>query len=416
MRELQVDVAIIGGGPAGLSAALAAKKEGAKKVLILERNEELGGILQQCIHHGFGLHRFKQELTGPEYAERFIKEVEKEEIDVLLETMVLQLTADRTLYAINQKEGMYEIKARAIVLAMGCRERTRGAIRLPGHRPAGVLTAGAAQRFVNIDGYFPGKKAVVLGSGDIGLIMARRFTLEGADVAAVVEILPYAAGLTRNVVQCLDDFGIPLYLQSTVVAIHGEDRLEAVTIAEVDEEFRVKAGTEKRIECDTLLLSVGLIPENELSIQAGVSLHPLTQGPSVSYDLMTSVEGIFACGNVLHVHDLVDYVSDEAEKAGSFAARFAGSSEKREGVRIRVLPGENVRYVMPQEITRALPTEIFMRVLRPEEQVKIDMGGLFAVKEAVVRPSEMLKVKVTPEMLKEYTEDTLTISVVKEGA
>ena len=319
--------------------------------MIIERNHELGGILQQCIHHGFGLHRFKAELTGPEYAQRFINELKETDIKVLLETMVLEVTKDRTIYAVNSREGMLEISAKAIVLAMGCRERTRGALRIPGKRPAGIFSAGTAQRYMNIDGYIPGRKAVILGSGDIGLIMARRLTLEGAKVEAVVEIMPYAAGLARNVVQCLEDFDIPLHLESTVIEIHGDDRLEAVTIAKVDENWSPIPGTEQKIECDTLLLSVGLIPENELSSGAGVELDPVTNGPKVDDTLMTSIPGVFACGNVLHVHDLVDNVSKEAERAGAFAAQYALDKLPAPPRRIKVEAGENIRYVVPHEIS-----------------------------------------------------------------
>lgn len=414
MRRLEVDVAVIGGGPAGLAAALAAHKEGAARVLIIERNHELGGILQQCIHHGFGLHRFKAELTGPEYAQRFINEVRETDIQVLLETMVLEVTEDRTIYAVNSSEGMLEISAKAVVLAMGCRERTRGALRIPGRRPAGIFSAGTAQRYINIDGYIPGRKAVVLGSGDIGLIMARRLTLEGAQVEAVVEIMPYAAGLARNVVQCLEDFDIPLILQSTVVDIHGEDRLEGVTIARVDEDWKPIPGTERKIECDTLLLSVGLIPENELSGGAGVELDPITNGPKVDDTLMTSIPGIFACGNVLHVHDLVDNVSKEAERAGIFAAQYARQQLSAANRRIKVEAGENIRYVVPHEISLDKPVEFFMRVQRPEDDVFLDLGGLRTVKKPFVRPSEMLNITLTPEVLGKLQGDALTVRIVSQ--
>jgi NADPH-dependent 2,4-dienoyl-CoA reductase/sulfur reductase-like enzyme len=414
VRRLEVDVAVIGGGPAGLAAALAAHKEGAARVLIIERNHELGGILQQCIHHGFGLHRFKAELTGPEYAQRFINQVRETDIQVLLETMVLEVTEDRTIYAVNSSEGMLEISAKAVVLAMGCRERTRGALRIPGKRPAGIFSAGTAQRYINIDGYIPGRKAVILGSGDIGLIMARRLTLEGAQVEAVVEIMPYAAGLARNVVQCLEDFDIPLILQSTVVDIHGEDRLEGVTIARVDEDWKPIPGTERKIECDTLLLSVGLIPENELSGGAGVELDPITNGPKVDDTLMTSIPGIFACGNVLHVHDLVDNVSKEAERAGAFAAQYARQQLSAANRRIKVEAGENIRYVVPHEISLDKPVEFFMRVQRPEDDVFLDLGGLRTVKKPFVRPSEMLNITLTPEVLGKLQGDALTVRIVSQ--
>ncbi len=414
MRRLEVDVAVIGGGPAGLAAALAAHKEGAARVLIIERNHELGGILQQCIHHGFGLHRFKAELTGPEYAQRFINEVRETDIQVLLETMVLEVTEDRTIYAVNSSEGMLEISAKAVVLAMGCRERTRGALRIPGRRPAGIFSAGTAQRYINIDGYIPGRKAVILGSGDIGLIMARRLTLEGAQVEAVVEIMPYAAGLARNVVQCLEDFDIPLILQSTVVDIHGEDRLEGVTIARVDEDWTPIPGSERKIDCDTLLLSVGLIPENELSGGAGVELDPITNGPKVDDTLMTSIPGIFACGNVLHVHDLVDNVSKEAERAGAFAAQYARQQLSAANRRIKVEAGENIRYVVPHEISLDKPVEFFMRVQRPEDDVFLDLGGLRTVKKPFVRPSEMLNITLTPEVLGKLQGDALTVRIVSQ--
>lgn len=414
MRRLQVDVAVIGGGPAGLAAALAARREGATKVVIIERNSELGGILQQCIHHGFGLHRFKAELTGPEYAQRFINEVKETDIEAMLETMVLEVTEDKKIYAVNSKVGMLEISAQAIVLAMGCRERTRGALRIPGRRPAGVYSAGTAQRFVNIDGYVPGKKAVILGSGDIGLIMARRFTLEGAKVEAVVEVLPYAAGLTRNVVQCLEDFGIPLYLQSTVIEIHGDDRIEGVTIAQVDEKWNPIGGTEKYIECDTLLLSVGLVPENELSSQAGVAIDPVTNGPIVNESMMTNIPGIFACGNVLHVHDLVDNVSKEAEGAGAYAGRYVREHGLEAPKRIKVKAGENIRYVVPHEVSTREPVEFFMRVQRPDYDVTLDVGGLRSVRKQSVRPSEMLNITITPEQLQALEGDTLTIQIVPQ--
>lgn len=414
MKTLSADVLVIGGGPAGLSAALAAKRQGAEQVVILERNEELGGILQQCIHHGFGIHRFREELTGPEYAQRFIDELSDSGVSVYLETMVLELTDERVVYAINKGDGMLRFEAKAVVLAMGCRERTRGALRIPGHRPAGVMTAGAAQRFVNIEGYVPGQRVVILGSGDIGLIMARRFTLEGASVEAVAEVLPYAAGLTRNVVQCLHDFDIPLYLSSTVVEIHGRDRVEAVTIADVDESWKPIAGSERTIACDTLLLSVGLIPENELSVQAGAALDSITNGPIVDHTLMTNLPGVFACGNVLHVHDLVDFVSEEAETAGINAAAWSRSQPAPPEKTIAVKAGDSVRYVLPQYLSPDKTTKLYMRVAKPETNVAINIGGLFSLKQKSIRPSEMIQVKLTPKVLSRLESDSLTVEVERE--
>ena len=345
----QVQLAIIGGGPAGLAAAIAAREKGVEDILIIERDKELGGILNQCIHAGFGLHTFGQELTGPEYAERFIDRVQQMHIPYLLRTMVLDLSEDRVLTVTGPETGLIQIRAQAVILAMGCRERPRGALNIPGYRPAGIYSAGTAQRLVNMEGFMPGKNVVILGSGDIGLIMARRMTLEGAKVHAVAEVLPYSGGLKRNIVQCLEDFDIPLYLSTTVVDIHGRERLEGVTLARVDENRRPIPGTEQHIPCDTLLLSVGLLPENELSSAAGVRLSGVTGGPEVTDRLATSIPGVFACGNVLHVHDLVDFVSQEAQKAGENAALYLQGA--RAGSRSVRLEGKNgVRYTVPQSI------------------------------------------------------------------
>lgn len=320
------DIVIIGGGPAGLAAALSAKEAGAESILIIERDKELGGILNQCIHNGFGLHTFKEELTGPEYAARFIASVIREEIPYMLNTMVVDISVmqngDKKITAMNKEQGLLEIQTKAVILAMGCRERPRGALNTPGYRPAGIFSAGTAQYYVNIEGRMPGKEVVILGSGDIGLIMARRMTLEGAKVKAVAEIMPYSGGLKRNITQCLDDFDIPLKLSHTVVDISGKERVESVTLAKVDENRKPIPGTQEVIPCDTLLISCGLIPENELSTGLGVRLNPDTSGPFVNDNLETNVPGVFACGNVLHVHDLVDYVSEEAGKAGTYATEY----------------------------------------------------------------------------------------------
>ena len=388
------ELVIIGGGPAGMSAAVAAYENGIRDILILERDKALGGILQQCIHNGFGLHKFGEELTGPEYAWKYEQKVQELGIPVKLGTMVLDITEDKVITATNEEDGIFQIQAKAVILAMGCRERSKGALNIPGTRPAGIYSAGTAQKYVNRMGYMPGKEVVILGSGDIGLIMARRMTLEGAKVHAVCELMPYSGGLVRNIEQCLNDFNIPLKLSHTVVKIHGRERLEGVTIAKVDERRKPIAGTEEYIPCDTLLLSVGLIPENELSKSAGVNLDRITNGAVVDQNRQTSVEGIFACGNVLHVHDLVDYVSEESEIAGKSAAEYILGQNQAEKVNIPVKTDGKIRYTVPQVITEKKDISVFFRVADIYHNVTINVYDdkqekVFSRKKLKVAPGEM---------------------------
>lgn len=403
MSQLTYDIAIIGGGPAGLAAAHSACEAGAKRVLIIERDRELGGILQQCIHNGFGLHKFQEELTGPGYASRYIKLIKKDAaVEIMLDTMVLEVTADKTIWAVNPRSGLMQILPKAVIFTMGCRERTRGAIRIPGFRPAGVFTAGAAQRMVNMEGYLPGKNVVILGSGDIGLIMARRMSLEGAKVQGVLEIMPYSNGLTRNIVQCLEDYGIPLHLSHTITKIHGTDRVTGVTCAAVDDKMQPVPGTEFDIECDCLLLSVGLIPENELSQAVGVKIDAITGGPVVNQLRQTSLPGFFAAGNVVHVHDLVDFVSEEGEIAGKYAAQYALGTFTPALRTTKVLAGAGIRTVVPQQVDLSeAPTDsvrLFMRVAKPEKKVIITVASagqpLVERRLPVAKPSEMIVVEV----------------------
>ena len=402
---MQADVAVIGSGPAGLVAAIEAYRSGAKNVLLLEREEELGGILKQCIHNGFGLEQFKKDYTGPEYAERLIEDLGRTDVHCFLNTMVTGVSVDKTIKAVNSESGMFQIEAKSIVLAMGCRERARGSIGIPGTRPAGVLTAGTAQRLVNIDGYLPGKEVVILGSGDIGLIMARRLTLEGAQVKGVYEIMNYPGGLKRNIVQCLNDFDIPLYLSHTVTEIRGRERVEGVVVSKVDEKMQPIGGSEKFIQCDTLLLSVGLIPENELSKGAGVELSRTTTGPVTSETMETSVPGIFSCGNVSTVFDLVDYVAQTGMSAGRNAARFAIGDWKKNGVSVEVVPGENVRVVFPQRYCFRDDLILYIRPAKPvEKPVTLGVSPVeMHIKRLYARPNEMIRVKVAREKLEKVT-------------
>lgn len=415
------DIVIIGGGPAGMAAAVAAKKQGIDRILILERDRELGGILNQCIHNGFGLHTFQEELTGPEYADRFIGQVKSYNIEYKLNTMVMDVSRDKRVIAMNREEGMFEIQAKAIIFAMGCRERSRGALNIPGYRPAGIYSAGTAQRLVNMEGFLPGREVVILGSGDIGLIMARRMTLEGAKVKVVAELMPYSGGLKRNIVQCLDDYGIPLKLSHTVIDIKGKERVEGVTLAEVDENRKPIEGTEEFYSCDTLLLSVGLIPENEISGSMGVELNPVTSGPKVNERLETTIEGVFACGNVLHVHDLVDFVSEEAAAAGKNAAMYVqeGESASEQGRKIKLRPLAGVRYTVPETINPMRMDEkltVRFRVGKVYQNcyisVYFDEERVLHRKRQIVAPGEMEEIKLSKEELLKYPNlDTITIKI-----
>ena len=418
------DIVIVGGGPAGLAAAVAAKKAGTDSILIIERDKELGGILNQCIHNGFGLHTFKEELTGPEYAYRFIEQVYDLGIEYKLDTMVMDISRDKVITAMNRTEGMFQIQASAVILAMGCRERPRGALNIPGYRPAGIYSAGTAQRLVNMEGYMPGREVVILGSGDIGLIMARRMTFEGAIVKVVAELMPFSGGLKRNIVQCLDDYGIPLKLSHTIVDIEGKERVTAVTIAQVGPDMKPIPGTEERYTCDTLLLSTGLIPENELSRGAGVEMNAVTSGPIVNEILETSIPGVFACGNVLHVHDLVDYVSEEATRAGTNAARYVqnGCKEEKSGADIQLVATEGARYTVPSTINVSrmednLTVRFRVGAVYKDSYVSVffDDERVQHRKKRIMAPGEMEQIIIQKKKLADYPDlRTITVKIEAE--
>lgn len=416
--EGHYDVVVVGGGPAGMAAALGARDSGCERVLVLDREPEVGGILMQCIHSGFGLHYFKEELTGPEYAERFFERIIDRDIDVLPGSYVSGVAVDsdgsKTVRVLRGEGGMRAVKTSSVVLAMGCRERTRGAVRIPGTRPAGVLTAGLAQKLVNMRGLLPGRKVAILGSGDIGLIMARRLMLEGCEVVGVYELMPHSNGLTRNVVQCLDDFGIPLHLSTTVAYIHGRDRLEKITVAPVDESLAPDVSRGRDIACDTLLLSIGLIPENELSQSLGIQLDVTTGGPLVSSTLETSMPGLFACGNVLHVHDLVDFVTRESLLAGRFAGEWA-QGLRRPKDNIQLIPGKNVRYCLPHTLSPERDHTIYLRCKQAMAPCRIRVGDILEKKLRFVVPAEMIMLNLRPSLLDRFHGDSLTIDIFPEG-
>ncbi len=418
------DIVIIGGGPAGLAAAVSARQNGMYRIVILDRNPELGGILNQCIHNGFGLHTFQEELTGPEYAGRFIKLVKEAGIEYRLNTMVTDVTPEKVVEATNREDGLFQIQAKAVILAMGCRERARGALNIPGYRPAGIYSAGTAQRFINMEGCMPGREVVILGSGDIGLIMARRMTLEGARVKLVAELMPYSGGLNRNIVQCLDDYGIPLKLRHTIIEIKGKERVEGIVLAEVDNNGKPIPGTEESCSCDTILLSVGLIPENEISRKMGIEMNPVTSGPKVNESFETNIEGVFACGNVLHVHDLVDFVSEEAVIAGKNAAIFVKeeNAEKTAGQIIRLNPSEGIKYIVPETIDIKRMGEKLTLRFRVDNVYKDSYISVYFDEERILHrktriavPGQMEKISLSNAQISPYPDlKTITVKVERE--